>query len=190
MKIWLVLIALVVSAGVCIWVCCFSWPHLARFLLVDDPLERAGVVVALGGGSERAVHAARIYLNGLAPRIIMTGCGSSAGKMAQQACELGVDYRDIIIEDKAESTYENAVYTRQIIQNAGYRSAIIVTSPYHTRRTKLVFDRVFKDTGVKLQYSAAPGSGFNIDGSCSAPGDRRLVCREYIKLVYYWFRYW
>jgi len=190
MKIWLALIVLIMLVAVCIFMTYFSWPYLASFLLVDEDLKQSDVVVALGGGSERAVHAAELCLNGLAPRIIMTGCGSSAGKMAQLASDKGVAPQDIIIEGKARSTYENALFSREIILMEGCRSAIIVTSPYHTRRTKLVFDRVFKDTNVKLLYSAAPGSGFNVDGSCSAANDRRLVRREYLKLVYYWFRYW
>ncbi|MFA7466650.1 MAG: YdcF family protein [Desulfotomaculaceae bacterium] len=190
MKIWLVLIVLIMLVAVCIFWAYFPWPYLARFLLVDDTLEQADVVVALGGGSERAVHAAELSLNGLAPKIIMTGCGSSAQKMSQLASNKGVDPNDIIIEGKAESTYENALFSREIILMEGYRSAIIVTSPYHTRRTKLVFGRVFRDTNVKLFYSAAPGSGFNVGGRCSTDNDRRLVRREYMKLAYYWLRYW
>lgn len=168
----------------------FSWPLLARLLLVNDRLEEADVVVALAGGSERAVHAAELYLDGRAPRMIMSGCGSSALKMAKLATNRGVDPGDIIIEDKAESTYENALFSREIMLAENFRSAIIVTSPYHTRRTKLVFDRVFRNTDIELFYSAAPGSGFNVDGRCSGDNDRRLVRREYMKLVYYWFRYW
>jgi len=190
MKIGPALIALMVLTAFCIFTAYCSWPYLARFLLVDEDLKQSDVIVALGGGSERAVYAAELYQGGWAPGIIMTGCGSSANKMAQLASGKGVDPGDIFIESKAESTYENAVYSREIILMEGCRSAIIVTSPYHTRRTKLIFDRVFKDTGVKLLYSAAPGSGFNLDGRCYTPNDRRLVRREYMKLVYYWFRYW
>lgn len=166
------------------------WPHLAGFLSVNDPLRKADVVVALAGGSERAPYAAELYLKGLAPRVIMTGCGSSAKQMAIAAVVRGVNPGDIIIEGKAESTYENALYTREIIVAANFRSAIIVTSPYHARRTKLVFDRLFRNTGVKLLYSTAPGSGFNENGLCCSPAERQVVCREYIKLVYYWFKYW
>ena len=165
------------------------WSQLAGLLVVNDRLEKADVVVALAGSSERALHAADIYLQGLAPKIIMTGCGSTAVHMAALAAAKGVDPRDIIIEQEAESTYENALYSREIILAEHFRSAIITTSPYHTRRTKLIFDRVFRNTDIKLLYSAAPGSGFNEGGSCS-PAERQLVRREYIKLAYYWIRYW
>ncbi len=190
MKIGPAVIAMFTVTAMCIFAASCSWPYLAGFLLVDEDLKQSDVIVALGGGSERAVYAAELCLDGWAPGIIMSGCGSSAREMARLASDRGVDPRDIIIEGKAESTYQNAVFTKEIMIAAGCRSAIVVTSPYHTRRTKLVFNRVFKDTGVKLLYSAASGSGFNPDGRCSSPNDRRLVCREYIKLIYYWLRYW
>jgi len=185
---------LTICVGVAFFIAwCFVsplWPQLAGFLSVNDRLEKADVVVALAGGSERAPYAADLYLKGLAPRVIMSGCGSSAKQMAVAAAVRGVDPGDIIIEGKAESTYENALYTREIIVAANFRSAIIVTSPYHTRRTKLVFDRLFRNTGIKLFYSTAPGSGFNENGLCCSPAERQVVRREYIKLIYYWFRYW
>lgn len=189
-KVWMIFIILFLLVVFIITFTQFPWPYLARLLLVNDRLEEADVVVALAGGSERAVHAAELYQDGLAPRMIMSGCGSSALQMAKLATDRGVDQGDIIIEGEAESTYENALFSREIMLAENFRSAIIVTSPYHTRRTKLVFGRVFKNTGIELFYSAAPGSGFNVDGRCSGEHDRRLVRREYLKLVYYWIRYW
>lgn len=166
------------------------WSLLAKLLVVEDRLTKADVLITLGGDSEREIYAAELYRLGLAPKIIMSGCGSSASKMANKAIKAGVDAGDILLEEYAESTYENALYSKEIVLAQNFKSAIIVTSPYHMRRTKLAFERVFKNTGVKLLYSPTKDSGFNVDGQCKSERDRTIVKREYIKLIYYWFRYW
>lgn len=166
------------------------WSLLAKLLVVDDRLKKVDVLIVLGGDSERELHAAELYKSGLAPKIIMSGCGSSAWQMAKRAVSTGVKEQDIIVEDKSENTYHNAIYSRNIVLERNFKSAIIVTSPYHMRRSKLILERVFRNTGVKLLYSSTKDSGFNVDGQCKREIDRQIVRSEYIKLAYYWFRYW
>jgi len=166
------------------------WPLMAKLLVVDDKLQKVDVLIVLGGDSERDLYAAELYKKGLAPKIIMSGYGSSAWYMAKRVVSAGVREQDVIVEDKSESTYHNAVYSRNIVLAQNFKSAIIVTSPYHMRRSKLIFERVFRNTGVKLLYSSTKDSGFNVDGRCTSEIDRQIVRSEYIKLVYYWFRYW
>lgn len=166
------------------------WPLLAKMLVVDDRPEKVDVLIVLAGDSEREGYAAELYRLGLAPYIIMSGCGASARQMARVAVTKGVPEKSILIEEESVSTYQNAVYSRELVLKHQFKSAIVVTSPYHMRRTKLVFKRVFRNTGVKLLYSATKDSGFNVDGQCKSEIDRQIVRREYMKLLYYWFRYW
>jgi len=166
------------------------WPLMAKWLDVNNRPEKVDVLITLGGDSERELYAAELYRFGFAPKIIMSGYGSSTLQMANKAVQAGVRVQDIIVEDKSTNTYENAVYSREIVLKQNFKSAIVVTSPYHMRRTKLVFGRVFRNTGVKLLYCSTKDSGFNTDGRCTSDTDRQLVKREYVKLVYYWLRYW
>jgi len=166
------------------------WPWLAKLLVVSDQPEAVDVLIALSGDSERELYAAELYLLGLAPKIIMSGCRPGAQKMAERAVGRGVKRQDIFIEDKSENTYENAVYSKEIVLQQNFKSAVVVTSPYHMRRTKLVFERVFRNTGVKLLFCPARSPDFNVDGQCKSETDRRIVRRECIKLFYYWLRYW
>lgn len=166
------------------------WPLLARLLVVDDRLKPADVIIVLSGDSERETCAAKLYRQRLAPKIIISSYGSSARQLAKKATSRGVNEQDIILDENSESTYENAVNSKNIVLARKYKSAILVTSPYHMRRTRLVFERVFRNTGVKLLYSSTKDSGFNVDGQCKSEVDRQLIRREYLKLIYYWFRYW
>lgn len=166
------------------------WPLLARLLVIDDRLEKADVIIVLSGDSEREAYAAELYRRGLAPKIIISSCGSAASQLAKRTVNQGVNEQDIIIDDNSDSTYDNSVNSKNLVLARKFKSAIVVTSPYHMRRTKLIFERVFRNTGVKLLYSSTKDSGFNVDGQCKSEVDRQLVRREYLKLVYYWFRYW
>jgi hypothetical protein len=166
------------------------WSLLAKFLVVDDTPEPVDVLITLGGDPDRELYAAELYMQGLAPKIIMTGYGQSARQMAGRAIKAGVDEKDIMIENKSESTYDNALYSRDIVLKNNFKSAIVVSSPYHMRRSKLVFNRVFRHSGVKLIYCSSKKSDFNPDGQCRSKIDRHKVKREYLKLTYYWLRYW
>jgi hypothetical protein len=47
--------------------------ELGRWLVVQDPLERSGAIVVLSGGMPyRAMEAAKIYMEGMAPQVWLT----------------------------------------------------------------------------------------------------------------------
>lgn len=58
-------------------------------------------------------------------------------------------------------------------------SAVVVTSDYHTRRTKLIFERVFKESEIELTYVASSSGETLGDFSMST------TMKEYVKLFGY-----
>ncbi|HAG12079.1 MAG TPA: hypothetical protein DCK76_12105 [Desulfotomaculum sp.] len=156
---------------------------MERLLFFSDPPEKVDVLIALGSEPERAGYAAYLYELGFSDTIIITGWGSSVDKMAERAAREGAKGQDLILEKESISTYQNALYSKKIILQKGYKSAIVVSSPYHMRRTKMVFDRVYRNSGVKLLYCP---TGL-LDGKTL---NKRVARTECVKLVYYWFRYW
>lgn len=156
---------------------------MAQLLYFSDQPEKVDVIIALGSEPERAGYAARLCGLGFSDTIIMTGWGSSVDRMAERAIREGVRKQDLILEKESISTYQNALYSKKIVLRNGFRSAIVVSSPYHMRRVKMVFDRVYRNSGVKLLYCpTGPLDGKTLN--------KRLARRECVKLIYYWFRYW
>ncbi|WP_173918694.1 YdcF family protein [Halobacillus sp. Marseille-Q1614] len=49
---------------------------------------------------------------------------------------------NILEEPKARSTYENALLSKDIVKDNAFNSAIIVTSNYHSLRSKFTFEEV------------------------------------------------
>ncbi|MGB9919716.1 MAG: YdcF family protein [Moorellales bacterium] len=171
-------------------------PGVARWLVAEDRvLAPADVIIVLSGErGERVETAVRLYRKGLAPRLLLTGGPvewnvPAADIMAWQAESLGVPSQDIVLERRATSTYENAVYSLEILKERGWRSAIVVTSPYHLRRTRFIFERVFAEEGMRLSFYGAedpwlaPESWWRQDRGLEAVG------MEYLKLAAYYLRY-
>lgn len=104
----------------------------------------------------RVEHAVELYKQGYANKIIMSGGDdredhkNEALTMQQIAQKLQVPMKDIILEDKATSTYENMVFSNKIMQLQQIKSVIIVTEPFHSPRAALVARK------ASLDYSISP----------------------------------
>ena len=59
--------------------------------------------------------------------------------MLRIALKYGIPKKDMILEEKANNTIGNAYYCNKIMVKLGFRSAIVVTSNFHIRRTRNIF---------------------------------------------------
>lgn len=96
---------------------------------------------ALRGRMQRAVA---LYRQGFAPRIVVTGGVGDAGiaeaaVMQGIAVGLGVPEAAIVLEPGATRTVESARAVGAICRNAGWRSVIVVSDPFHLWRSALLF---------------------------------------------------
>lgn len=141
--------------------------RLARSLewryLPPAELPSADAIVLLGGGTraalpprsfsevneagDRMVQAARLYHAGKAPLIVASGgyiefLGSTVpeAEAMQELLELlGVPAAAILQEDQARNTYENALYVRALLRDAGANRILLVTSAMHMPRSTAIF---------------------------------------------------
>ena len=113
-----------------------------RFAAVFVPLQKADAIIVLGGDSmARPKEAASLYRAGVAPRVYVTGEGDSA-RSRNRLIELGVPAGSIQLEGKALTTYTNATMLKPMLAADGVRRAVLVTSPFHTRRALSTFRHV------------------------------------------------
>jgi uncharacterized SAM-binding protein YcdF (DUF218 family) len=149
------LVALFFVFAIALWVI-NPIEKMASYLLINpSTIATADVAIVLSGGSGDRVEKAVSLLNqNKVRRLLMTGGprfnSSEAASMKNYAISLGVPEDKISLEERAQSTYENATFTKPIIKNWGVKSIIVVTSDYHTRRSHLVFKNVYGDS-VTLQ---------------------------------------
>lgn len=108
--------------------------------------------------------------------------------MKQKALSLGLPASAILQEDQSRTTFENAKYSFKIVQNLGFKSAIVVTSSYHTRRSRIIFNQVFK--GTEVIVSAAPYDCALINRWWKDSYSTEFVTAEYLKMVWHYLFEW
>ncbi|TVT28943.1 YdcF family protein [Salinicoccus cyprini] len=119
----------------------------------DDPVE-SDLIVMLGGGDEaRMQKAAELYQEGYADHVLITPVVESdlLSQSSELAMEYGIPEEALILEDEAVSTYTNATITIDIMEDRDMTSALIVTSDYHVKRSKYIYDRL-NDGSFDFRY--------------------------------------
>lgn len=89
---------------------------------------------------ERINHAIDLYRRGRVRKIIFTGGQGNRNEPTEAAAARayalsnGVPQRDILIEQRSHTTYENLVFAKQLADVHGLKKVLIVSDPMHMRR--------------------------------------------------------
>ena len=162
------------------------------FLDTPQPAPRVSDAVVVISGDEqlaRFQEGVNLYERGFGQYLVFSGAAfdngtSNADVMRSLAVKRGIPDAAILEEPQGEDTWGNAVFTRQVLEEHGLRSAILVTSPYHARRAKLTFDAAYSGSGISLMVHAAPDSQWRKLSWWQQPETRRLTFTELQKLAY------
>ncbi len=136
-------------------------------LVVSEPLpKRAQAAVVLAGSATaekaRRAEALRLLQQGLADQVMLSvGKASYWGQwvpdMVRRYIEneygSGIAQHVILCEMKVDSTAEEAVALRQCLESRGWRSGVIITSNYHTRRARLVWRATLAKADPSFTFS-------------------------------------
>lgn len=137
--------------------------------VLDEPAAQSDAVIVLGDdnyAADRAFHAAELYREGVAPVVVASGRmlrqnAGIADLMEHDLVSFGVPAASIVkLKHRAENTREEAVEAARLIQNRGWKRVTVVTSNYHARRARFIFERVLPSS-VSLRVSGARDSEFD-----------------------------
>ncbi len=141
------------------------------FWTVDEGPVAADAIVILGDDNysgDRATRAAELLKAGWAPRIVASGrylrpYASIAELEEHDLTDRGVPASAIVrFAHRAENTRDEALAIRQLISSRGWKRIIVVTSNFHTRRSRYICERAFP-AGTVLRVVAAHVSDFDPD---------------------------
>ena len=170
--------------------------NLGSVLLLSTDLEKSDAIVVFSGDNGvRTEVGVELLKEGYGEYLILSGGKvyddvTMAELMKNHAIKLGVDENKILIDDKSLTTYENAEFTKEIMEENNFNSLIVVTSDYHTRRSKLTMEKSLEDTlidGQNVEVIVTPSKEeeFNIKWWTSG-NSILLIISEYLKLIGYW----
>lgn len=168
---------------------------VGRWLAWPDPLPPAADALVVISGDPHGLRegeAARLWREGLAPVIIVSGGPIAWETIAARVMErhlqdLGIPPDVIWVEGKASSTAENALLTLPLAEALGARTVVVVTSNYHVRRARLAFRRVYEPAGIQVAVHGAPDPGFLPDRWWREGSGREYGLLELMKLLWYAF---
>lgn len=158
--------------------------NLGEYLVISETPKDSDVIVVLSGEDGRLQQGAKLYKGGFAKFTLLTN-STVRFSTVDEAIAFGIPKSKILKEERATSTYTNAIYTKEILEQENLESVIVVTSDFHMRRTKLIFNRVFKNTDIQLLYISSDTSWFNKDQWWKDNLSKRVVIHEWIKIVGY-----
>jgi uncharacterized SAM-binding protein YcdF (DUF218 family) len=143
----------------------YSLAWLAGLYVVDDGWQHADVVVPLRGDAEeqriRTEEAASLVQKGAAPFLVLDTYAKPIWD--QRQTELVQSYFENrgfpvskmrVCENTADSTAEEAQALLDCFRQWGVHRVIIVTSEYHSRRTRFIFRKILAGTGVEAGVHA------------------------------------
>ncbi len=166
-------------------------PHIliGKYLSPADVLIKADVIIVVSGDNDRMKHAIDLYKQAYAPKLILSGAAkegftSNAKAMQLEASRSGIPNEAIILEEKSYNTYENALYTKEIVLSQEIENIILVTSPYHQRRVYETFNSVFKNSGITFQNSPSTYSSWKADNWWQSEKETHLTLEEIIKTLW------
>jgi uncharacterized SAM-binding protein YcdF (DUF218 family) len=180
----------------------------ATNLIVREPLDHADVIVVLSGSAsyeERTSLAAELYRRGVARKIILTNDNRQGGwskteernpffyeRARAELIGHSVAPDDIIVlPGPVHGTHDEAFVLRGYFDSNSYRSMLVVTSAFHSRRALWTLNRTFAGSGVEIGIEPVPPGG-------QTPGPAvwwlqlqgwEDVPLEYVKIIYYRLRY-
>jgi uncharacterized SAM-binding protein YcdF (DUF218 family) len=149
----------------------------------------------------RCLHAARLYKKAGACRIVCSGGKvpldipgpSLARAMSDFLVDLGVRPADIVLEERSRTTYENALYTDELLRDLGVRRVILVTDAAHMYRSA----RCLRALGVEVTPAACnyratwfPWQASRFLPTPDGAQDTDAALHEWVGIVWYWLRGW
>lgn len=189
--VWFVLAVLLSVGGVCLW-------RSGRWLVHEDPYSHVKWGLVLAGESrdcERTDAAIRLFQEGRIDTIVLSACRIFKNRyqsefMVDYAVQQGVP-RDRIFEFRqdAYSTQEEArLLVRQFrLQNLD--TVLIITSSYHTARTRRIFRKLAQGYPVILVASAEYHL-YDPNAWWSNRESRKLWLDEWLKTFFSAYELW
>ena len=178
------------------------WILASPLQIVDAP-RKADIIAVFAGGvgesgragggyQERVQHAANLYLAGYSSHLVFSSgfvfAFQEAEVMRDLAVALGVPPEAIILERQASSTYENVIYTRDIMIANNWEQLLVVSSPYHMRRAMLTWRK--QAPSFQIVSTPVSESQYYAHERTASLEQIRGIVWEYAAIVVYWWRGW
>lgn len=157
-----------------------------------DERSSADAIVVLGAAQydgdpspvfqARLDHAAELYRDGVAPRILTIGGGQTGDRTTEGAAgaaylaDLGIDRAALTAVGSGDDTLASLRAAEVVLAENGWHSVVLVTDPWHAARSRMMA----QDLGMSVRVSPVQEGP-----SLRAGTAPRYVLRETLGVLYY-----
>jgi uncharacterized SAM-binding protein YcdF (DUF218 family) len=164
------LLVLLVVAAIVVALGAAALPAVGRYLVVADPLVPSDAVFVLSGKTPaRELEAAQLYRRGLAPRVVLTrgrdpiaqaralaGEPTPQERAALALQHTGVPPSAIVrLTTVVDNTEQELRVQSEYARAQGFRRVILVSSPAHTRRVRVIWNARYEAVVPALVHPTA-----------------------------------
>ena len=148
------------------------------WFVVRNAQPGADAIICLSGDREtRTPECLRLWKDKFAPRLFVTQ-EKPKNKEFNQLELSHLEFAEAVtkrmkldakwellpsLSDGATSTFDEAADALTMAQREGWKRVILVTDEFHTRRSLLAFEKVFKGSKVEVQVEGATNEVFGVD---------------------------
>jgi uncharacterized SAM-binding protein YcdF (DUF218 family) len=180
----------------------FILADVALMWVVNEPTNCADAIVILGGGLEnRPLAAARLFHDGIAPRILYMDVRSSPARRSvpmvresEQTLRIMLDNGVpetalTLIGTNVANTFDESRAIRSWLEKSSARSIIIPTDAFHTRRVRWIFRKEFRGVKAEIHVEALKSLHYETESWWKTEDGRSAFKNEILKSIYYWLKY-
>jgi len=124
-----------------------------------------------------------LYLSGLGPTVTF----DQLHRQVRAGVYKTMRPSDVVLETESRNTEENALWVVKNARLRGWKRVVLMTSPYHMRRSQWIFQSVLKEAQVSLKVESLSidQEPFNVDEWRTSFTGVRMTIVEYLKWLYY-----
>jgi uncharacterized SAM-binding protein YcdF (DUF218 family) len=165
-------------------------------------LPPADAIVVLAGGRGRISAAGDFWFRYYereetgagepAPMLYISGMGPNSNwatfeKSVRPGVLKAMKPSNVVLEVESRNTEENALWVVKNARLRGWKRLVLMTSPYHMRRSRHIFAKVLEQTDLKLEVDTLTiyQEAFSAEEWRESINGIRVTMFEYLKWLYY-----
>lgn len=171
-----------------------------QWLKAADTPAKVDAMIVLAGSPQRAMYASDLYRQGYAPTVYVSRPAREREHSTLEQFGIVLPTEEFVnrrilnhggVSDQKIQVYSlgsvNTLDEARTLRDALPRTThaiMIVTSPYHVRRVKMVFGEVFHGSGISVRVVASPHEPFPDHWWTNRDAAQQTIL-EVIKIVFY-----
>ena len=179
--------------------CGYVFFHLGSYLEESAQQPKAADLIVVLGGDAGALSltGARLYTQGYAPNVLLTGLDDGEKEAvpfylhwrSQVLMAYGVAESALLFDLVSLNSYQEAQNTADLMAQKGWKKVLVVSDPPHMRRLESVWKQAFAGSGREFRLISAQPYWWQANRWWSNEISVKFVVNEVIKLGYYQLKY-